>query len=168
MGPIQPNIQLAPVLFPLLKRPASEDNHPPAPGAEIKNGWSYTSITPIRVNGVDRDAFTINYSYSCQTPICTSNLNINMISDYVTSRHVTGFQDTKVNTVTLRWNVRLHCRHVWERLELLERTRVPFRDVKSGCSNTSTHLIFQQHWAIILSDNCSLSFVAGVPLNGIQ
>jgi hypothetical protein len=82
-------------------------NHPPPPSAEIKNEWNYTSITPIRVNGVDRDVVTINY-YSRHTPLCTSDLNTNMISDAAISRHVTGFQDTWVSTVTLRLDVRVH------------------------------------------------------------
>jgi hypothetical protein len=83
-------------------------NHPPPSSAEIKNEWSYTSITPIRVNGVDRDVVTINYNYSCHAPTCTSDLNINMTSDTAIARHVTGLQDTWVSTVTFRWDVRLH------------------------------------------------------------
>jgi hypothetical protein len=56
-------------------------NHPPPSSAELKYEWNYTSVTPIRVNGMDRDVVTINYNYSCPTPICTIDLNINMISD---------------------------------------------------------------------------------------
>jgi hypothetical protein len=53
LGPTQPPIQWVPgVLSPGVKRPRCEAYHSPPPSSEIKNAWSYTSISPIRLHGL--------------------------------------------------------------------------------------------------------------------
>jgi hypothetical protein len=53
--------------FPALKRPKREDDHSPLSSAEVKNAWSYTSISLVRLHsGVlsfkkHRDKFYIIY-----------------------------------------------------------------------------------------------------------
>jgi len=42
------------VLFPGVKRPGREVNPSPPICAKAKNEWSYTSISPLRFQGVDR------------------------------------------------------------------------------------------------------------------
>jgi hypothetical protein len=52
-GPTQPPIQWVPGTLSLgVKRPRREADHSPPSSAKVKNAWSYTSITPIRLNGV--------------------------------------------------------------------------------------------------------------------
>jgi hypothetical protein len=47
LGPTQPPIQWVPGALPLgVKRPGREVDHSPPSSAEVKNEWSYTSITP--------------------------------------------------------------------------------------------------------------------------
>jgi len=36
-----------------------EFNHPPPPKPNVKNKWNYTSTTPIRLHGVDREALPL-------------------------------------------------------------------------------------------------------------
>jgi hypothetical protein len=53
LGPTQPPIQWVPGALSLgVKRPGQEAEHSPLPSAEIKNAWSYTSTTPVRLHGV--------------------------------------------------------------------------------------------------------------------
>jgi hypothetical protein len=53
LGPTQLHIQwVAGALFLGVKRPGREADHSPPSSAEVKNAWSYTSIPPIRLNGV--------------------------------------------------------------------------------------------------------------------
>jgi hypothetical protein len=35
-----------------VKQPGREPDHSPPPGAKVKNAWSYTSTSPIRLHGV--------------------------------------------------------------------------------------------------------------------
>jgi hypothetical protein len=52
-GPIQPPIHLVPwVLSPGVKRLGRESDHLSPSGAEVKNGWSYTTTHPIYLHGV--------------------------------------------------------------------------------------------------------------------
>jgi hypothetical protein len=41
-----------------VKRPGHDVDHSPPSSAEVTNEWSYTSVPPICLHGVDRDAFT--------------------------------------------------------------------------------------------------------------
>lgn len=43
-----------------MKRPAGGYDHSPPSSAQVKNGWSYTSVTLICPHGVDRDKITFN------------------------------------------------------------------------------------------------------------
>jgi hypothetical protein len=53
LGPTQPPIQLVPGALSLgIKRPLREADHSPPSSAEVKNAWSYTSTTPVRLHGV--------------------------------------------------------------------------------------------------------------------
>jgi hypothetical protein len=53
LGPTQPPIQWVPaVLSPGVKRPGCEADHSPPSSVEVKNAWSYTSISPIRFHGM--------------------------------------------------------------------------------------------------------------------
>jgi hypothetical protein len=65
LGPTQPPFQWVPEAPSLwVKWPACEADHLPPSSAEVKNVWSYTSILPIRLNGMvlswekHRDNFT--------------------------------------------------------------------------------------------------------------
>jgi hypothetical protein len=50
---MQPPIQWVPWAFtPKVKRPGREADHSLPSSAEIKNVWSYTSISPMRFYGV--------------------------------------------------------------------------------------------------------------------
>ena len=40
-----------------VKMPVREVNHSPPSSVEVKNEWSYTSVPPIYLRGVDRDNF---------------------------------------------------------------------------------------------------------------
>jgi hypothetical protein len=66
LGPTQPPIQWVPGALSLgVKRPGREAGHIPPSSAEVKNAWSYTSNSPIRLHGVvlklkHRDNFTFN------------------------------------------------------------------------------------------------------------
>jgi hypothetical protein len=40
------------VFSPGIKRPEPEADHSPPSWAEVKNAWSYTSISPLRLHGV--------------------------------------------------------------------------------------------------------------------
>jgi hypothetical protein len=52
-GPAQFPIQSVPGALSLgVKRPGCEADHSPAPSAEVKNAWIYTSTPPIRLHGV--------------------------------------------------------------------------------------------------------------------
>jgi hypothetical protein len=51
--PTQPPIQWVPGALSLaVKRRAREADHSPPSSAKVKNAWSYTSISPIRLHGV--------------------------------------------------------------------------------------------------------------------
>jgi hypothetical protein len=53
LGPTQPPIQWVPGAFSLgVKWLGREADHSSPSSAEVKNAWSYTSISPIRLNGV--------------------------------------------------------------------------------------------------------------------
>jgi len=53
LGCTQPLIQWAPgILLPKIKRLGREDDHSPPCKTEVKNTWSYTSIPPIRLQGM--------------------------------------------------------------------------------------------------------------------
>jgi len=43
------------VSFSVVNRLGREFNHPPPPISNVKNEWNYTSTTPIRLHGVDRE-----------------------------------------------------------------------------------------------------------------
>jgi hypothetical protein len=52
-GPTQPPIQLALGALSMgVKRPGRETDNSPLSSAEVKNAWSYTSTSPIRLHGV--------------------------------------------------------------------------------------------------------------------
>jgi hypothetical protein len=46
--------------FTTVNRPGSEVNHSHPYSAEVKNGWSYSSIPPIHLQGVHSEKFTFN------------------------------------------------------------------------------------------------------------
>jgi hypothetical protein len=51
-GPTQPPQQWVPeALYPGVKQPGREADHPPPPTAEVKNVWSFTSISIIHLHG---------------------------------------------------------------------------------------------------------------------
>jgi hypothetical protein len=53
LGLTEPPIQWAPGALSLgVKRPGREADHSLPSSAEVKNEWSYTSISPIRLHGV--------------------------------------------------------------------------------------------------------------------
>jgi hypothetical protein len=53
LGPTQPPIQWVPGTLSLrVKRQGREADHTPPSSAEVKNEWSYTSTSPIRLHGV--------------------------------------------------------------------------------------------------------------------
>jgi hypothetical protein len=57
--PTQPPIQKVPEAVSLgVKRPGREIDHYPLSKAEVKNGWSYTSIESTCIHGAYRDNFT--------------------------------------------------------------------------------------------------------------
>jgi len=47
--------------FPGIKRRVLQVHHSHRPSAEVKNTWSCTYTSPIRLNSVDRDRFTSTY-----------------------------------------------------------------------------------------------------------
>jgi hypothetical protein len=67
LGPTQPPIQWAPVVpSPGTKEPppGREAHQSPPSTAEVKNAWSYTPTTPIRLHGVvskHKDNFTFSF-----------------------------------------------------------------------------------------------------------
>jgi hypothetical protein len=51
--------------FPWVKRLGHEADHSPQTTAEVKNGWSYTSTSPIHLHGImHRDNFTFFTQFS--------------------------------------------------------------------------------------------------------
>jgi hypothetical protein len=54
------------VLCPGVKRLGCEVAHSLTSSAEVKIEWSYTSISSIRLHGVDRDNFTLHCPYEQQ------------------------------------------------------------------------------------------------------
>jgi len=64
LGPIQPPIQWVPGTLSLgVKRPGSEADYSFPPSAEVKNEWTNTSTSPIRLHGVVlRDNFTLPFN----------------------------------------------------------------------------------------------------------
>jgi hypothetical protein len=47
LGPVHSPIQLVPgAIYPWVKRPGNESNHPPLTSAKVKNMWIYTSTPP--------------------------------------------------------------------------------------------------------------------------
>jgi hypothetical protein len=53
LGPTQPHNQWVPEALSLgVKRPRREADHSPSFSAEVKNEWSYTFTSPIRLHGV--------------------------------------------------------------------------------------------------------------------
>ena len=53
LKPTQPRIYWLPELFPWVKRPGHEVNHPHLSRAEVKNEWSYTSTPSLCLHRVD-------------------------------------------------------------------------------------------------------------------
>jgi hypothetical protein len=50
--------------------PEREVIHSPPPNAEVKNEWSSTFTTPIRLHGVDRDNFNFSiFAMMSQLPL---------------------------------------------------------------------------------------------------
>jgi hypothetical protein len=45
--------------FPGIKQPEREVDHSPPTSTKVKNEWSYTSITPIALHGVDSDNYIL-------------------------------------------------------------------------------------------------------------
>ena len=46
------------VLYEEVNRSGCDVGHSPSSSAEVKNGWSYTTYSPICLHGVDRNNFT--------------------------------------------------------------------------------------------------------------
>ena len=55
----QPTVQWVPGFFPGVKRQERKVYHSPSSSAELKNEWSYTSIPPIYLYGVDMAEFAL-------------------------------------------------------------------------------------------------------------
>ena len=49
--------------FPGVQRPGRRVDHSPPSSPQVKNEWSYTSVTPISLHGVNRDDFTFLRRY---------------------------------------------------------------------------------------------------------
>jgi len=45
--------------FPEVERPGRLADHSPPSNAKVKNDWSYTSTSPTRLHGMDRNIFII-------------------------------------------------------------------------------------------------------------
>ena len=60
LRPTQTHIQWVSLFFPRGKAPGLELNHTPAPSAEVKNVWSYTSSSFICLPGVGSNNFTVH------------------------------------------------------------------------------------------------------------
>lgn len=63
--PSQPSIQWVPGFFLGIQRPGHEFDHSLPSNAQVKNEWSYTSIPPPCLHGVDRDIFTFTCNFDC-------------------------------------------------------------------------------------------------------
>ena len=57
--PTQRLVTWVPAVLSQLKQPRRKSDYSSPPSSEVKNEWSYTSIHPIRLHGVDRANFTI-------------------------------------------------------------------------------------------------------------
>jgi len=58
-----PPAQWAPVTFLLgLKLQKYEFNHSPPSSTEVKNEWSYITVTPIRLHGMDSENCTFTFT----------------------------------------------------------------------------------------------------------
>lgn len=55
LGPTQPHAYWLLELFPGVKRPGREVNHPNLSRAEVKNEWSYASTTSVCLHRVDEE-----------------------------------------------------------------------------------------------------------------
>jgi len=65
LGHIQPPIQwVTGELSPGIKRPGHEAGHSLPTSTEVKNGWSYTTTTPIRPHGVVLNYHRNNFTLS--------------------------------------------------------------------------------------------------------
>jgi len=57
-----PSAQWVPVTFLLgLKLQKYEFNHSPASSTEVKNEWSYITLTPIRLQGMNSENCTLTF-----------------------------------------------------------------------------------------------------------
>jgi len=54
------------VLVLLVQRPRPYFDHSPSFRAEVKNDWSYMSVSPIRHDGVDENKFTFTFICACR------------------------------------------------------------------------------------------------------
>jgi hypothetical protein len=70
------------ILFPC------EVNNSHQSGAEVKNEWSYTSISPIRVHGVERDNFTFISNHAVSSSEYIVSNCVVMISEQVSEQFV--------------------------------------------------------------------------------
>ena len=58
LGSTQPPLRRISEFFPGVKRPGREVGHPPPASAKVKNKWSYTSASPIRLHSAVSEKFT--------------------------------------------------------------------------------------------------------------
>ena len=85
LGPTQPPVKWALELFPRVKRPGREVNHPLPFTAEIKNEWSCTSLHPICLHSIERENVTFTVSINLNG-FCTTNAIAKAASKYGSAR----------------------------------------------------------------------------------
>jgi hypothetical protein len=70
VGTTQPPIQWVLGSYLEAKLPVDDAGHSPPPSAKVKNEWSYATIPPICMHGVERGKLpflTFTYEFACQT-----------------------------------------------------------------------------------------------------
>jgi hypothetical protein len=61
LGPTQPPVKWLPWTFSQRQSGRTQTNHSPPSGTEVTNEWSYPSTSPIRLHGVHRNKFAVNF-----------------------------------------------------------------------------------------------------------
>jgi hypothetical protein len=83
LGSTQPPVQCVRGCFLGVKRPGVEADHSPAPNAEVKTEWSYTSASPIYLHGVDRN--NCNFTFHLLVRPTLSGADKTVFSDHKNS-----------------------------------------------------------------------------------
>jgi hypothetical protein len=88
--------------LPGVKRPGREVDHSPPSKAEVKNEWSYTSISAICLNDFDRDNFTSLYASEACPLISTDQPKLRICDNRMLGK-IFRLEEGKVTDISRKW-----------------------------------------------------------------